>query len=63
MPFNACTNGGILGRIRALASSASARGQIGLAVSRGLSARDLASFADQHPMSAEGISRAARSLF
>lgn len=38
-------------------------GQIGLAVSRGLDARDLAAFADQHPMSAEGISRAARSLF
>lgn len=38
-------------------------GQIGLAVSRGLDAGDLAAFADQHPMSAEGISRAARSLF
>jgi dihydrolipoamide dehydrogenase len=38
-------------------------GQIGLAVSRGLDARDLAAFADQHPMSAEGISRAARNLF
>ncbi|MGF2952682.1 FAD-dependent oxidoreductase, partial [Mycobacterium sp. THU-M116] len=38
-------------------------GQIGLAVSSGLTARDLAAFADQHPMSAEGISRAARNLF
>lgn len=38
-------------------------GEIGLAVSSGLSARDLASFADQHPMSSEGISNAARSLF
>lgn len=38
-------------------------GQIGLAVSRRLDARDLAAFADQHPMSAEGISRAARNLF
>jgi len=38
-------------------------GEIGLAVSAGLSARDLASFSDQHPMSSEGISKAARSLF
>ena len=38
-------------------------GEIGLAVSAGLSARDLASFADQHPMASEGISRAARSFF
>jgi dihydrolipoamide dehydrogenase len=38
-------------------------GEIGLAVSAGLSAGDLASFADQHPMASEGISKAARSLF
>lgn len=38
-------------------------GEIGLAVSAGLSAKDLSSFADQHPMSSEGISKAARSLF
>ncbi|MHB1676490.1 MAG: dihydrolipoyl dehydrogenase [Sulfuriferula sp.] len=38
-------------------------GEIGLAVSRGLSARDLAAFCDQHPMASEGISAAARSLF
>jgi dihydrolipoamide dehydrogenase len=38
-------------------------GEIGLAVSAGLSAMDLASFADQHPMASEGISKAARSLF
>jgi len=38
-------------------------GEIGLAVSTGLSAKDLASFADQHPMASEGISKAARSLF
>lgn len=38
-------------------------GQIGLAVSKGLTARDLAAFCDQHPMASEGISKAARSLF
>lgn len=38
-------------------------GQIGLAVSRGLTAHDLAAFCDQHPMASEGISRAARQLF
>ena len=38
-------------------------GQIGLALSRGLTARDLAAFCDQHPMASEGISMAARSLF
>ncbi|MGE4530674.1 MAG: dihydrolipoyl dehydrogenase [Acidithiobacillus sp.] len=38
-------------------------GQIGTALVGGLSAYDLARFADQHPMSAEGISKAARSLF
>jgi dihydrolipoamide dehydrogenase len=37
-------------------------GEIGLAVSAGLTAYDLARFADQHPMAAEGISRAARSV-
>jgi len=38
-------------------------GEIGLALSKGLTAYDLAQFADQHPMSAEGIGKAARSLF
>jgi len=38
-------------------------GQIGLAAANGLTAYDLAAFADQHPMSSEGISKAARSLF
>lgn len=38
-------------------------GQIGLATSKGLTARDLASFCDQHPMANEGISKAARQLF
>lgn len=38
-------------------------GQIGLAVSKGLTARDLAAFCDQHPMANEGISKAARRLF
>lgn len=38
-------------------------GEIGLAVSKGLTARDLAAFCDQHPMSSEGISKAARQLF
>ncbi|AOV16846.1 dihydrolipoyl dehydrogenase [Acidihalobacter aeolianus] len=38
-------------------------GQIGLAVSKGLTARDLAAFCDQHPMASEGISKAARRLF
>ncbi len=38
-------------------------GEIGLAVANGLTAYNLASFADQHPMSAEGISKAARSIF
>ena len=38
-------------------------GQIGTAAAHGLTAYDLARFADQHPMSAEGISKAARSLF
>jgi dihydrolipoamide dehydrogenase len=37
-------------------------GQIGEATAAGLSAYDLARFADQHPMAAEGIGRAARSL-
>lgn len=38
-------------------------GQIGLATASALTAYDLARFADQHPMSSEGISHAARSLF
>ncbi|MHB8920027.1 MAG: dihydrolipoyl dehydrogenase [Halothiobacillus sp.] len=38
-------------------------GEIGLAVSKGLTARDLAAFCDPHPMASEGISKAARSLF
>ena len=38
-------------------------GEIGMAVAGRLTGRDLARFADQHPMSSEGISRAARSLF
>jgi dihydrolipoamide dehydrogenase len=37
-------------------------GQIGQAVAAGLSAYDLARFADQHPTAAEGISRAARAM-
>ncbi len=37
-------------------------GQIGEATAAGLSAYDLARFADQHPMAAEGIGKAARSL-
>lgn len=38
-------------------------GEIGTAVAGRLTARDLANFADQHPMSAEGVAHAARSLF
>ncbi|MGC9198049.1 MAG: dihydrolipoyl dehydrogenase [Acidobacteriaceae bacterium] len=38
-------------------------GEIGLAVAGQLTAREIANFPDQHPMSAEGVSRAARSLF
>lgn len=38
-------------------------GEIGMAILGGLNAYDLARFADQHPMSAEGIGKAARSLF
>ena len=38
-------------------------GEIGLALAGGLTARDLAGFADQHPMASEGIGKAARSLF
>lgn len=37
--------------------------EIGLAVARGLTARDLAEFPGQHPMASETIARAARSLF
>lgn len=37
-------------------------GEIGQAVAAGLTAYDLARFADQHPTAAEGISRAARSV-
>lgn len=38
-------------------------GEIGTAVAGRLTGRDLARFADQHPMSAEGVAHAARSLF
>ncbi len=38
-------------------------GEIGQAVANGLTARQIAAFADQHPMASEGISKAARSLF
>ncbi|WP_248886021.1 dihydrolipoyl dehydrogenase [Acidithiobacillus acidisediminis] len=38
-------------------------GQLGTALQMGATAYDLARFADQHPMSAEGIGKAARSLF
>lgn len=37
-------------------------GEIGLAVAAGISAFELARFADQHPMAAEGISNAARQV-
>ncbi|MDD5281019.1 MAG: dihydrolipoyl dehydrogenase, partial [Acidithiobacillus sp.] len=37
-------------------------GQVGTAIAGGMTAYDLARFADQHPMSAEGIGKAARSL-
>ena len=37
-------------------------GEIGLALSGGMTAYDLARFADQHPMASEGIGKAARSL-
>jgi len=37
-------------------------GQIGEAAAAGLTAYDLARFADQHPTAAEGIGKAARSL-
>ena len=37
-------------------------GQIGAAINGGQSAYDLARFADQHPMTAEGIGKAARNL-
>jgi dihydrolipoamide dehydrogenase len=37
-------------------------GEIGLAVSSGLTAFDLARFADQHPMVSEGIGKAARTV-
>jgi dihydrolipoamide dehydrogenase len=37
-------------------------GEIGLALSGGLTAYDLSRFADQHPMASEGIGKAARSL-
>ncbi|WP_414041886.1 dihydrolipoyl dehydrogenase [Acidithiobacillus sp. M4-SHS-6] len=38
-------------------------GQIGTALAAGMTAYDMARFADQHPMSAEGVSKAARNLF
>lgn len=37
-------------------------GEIGLAVSARLTAKDLAHFSDQHPMAAEGIGKAARQI-
>ncbi|MCL4422699.1 MAG: dihydrolipoyl dehydrogenase [Actinobacteria bacterium] len=37
-------------------------GEIGIAVAMGMSAYEMARFADQHPMAAEGISRAARAV-
>ena len=37
-------------------------GQIGAAINGGQSAYDLARFADQHPMTAEGIGKAALNL-
>jgi dihydrolipoamide dehydrogenase len=42
--------------------AASLVGEIGLAVAGRLTARDLAHFPDQHPMAAEGIGKAARTL-
>ena len=42
--------------------AASLVGEIGLAVAGRLTARDLAHFPDQHPMAAEGVGKAARSL-
>lgn len=38
-------------------------GEIGIACANGLTARQLSAYADQHPMAAEGIGKAARSLF
>ncbi len=38
-------------------------GQIGTALAGGMTAYQLAAFADQHPMASEGIGKAARSLF
>ena len=37
-------------------------GELGIAVAKGLNVKDIAEFADQHPMSSEGISKAARKL-
>lgn len=37
-------------------------GQVGTAIASGMTVYDLARFADQHPMSAEGVGNAARSL-
>ncbi|MCY0882276.1 MAG: hypothetical protein OWQ50_00295 [Acidianus infernus] len=37
--------------------------EIGIAVANGLTARQMANYADQHPMSNESISYAARSIF
>ncbi len=42
--------------------AASLVGEIGLAVAGRLTARDLAHFPDQHPMAAEGVGKAARTL-
>jgi dihydrolipoamide dehydrogenase len=38
-------------------------GEIGLALSGGLTAYDLARYSDQHPMASEGVGKAARTLF
>ncbi len=38
-------------------------GEMGQAMAHGLTARDLATFADPHPMASEGIGKAARQLF
>ncbi|EQD25340.1 MAG: Dihydrolipoamide dehydrogenase, partial [Leptospirillum sp. Group IV 'UBA BS'] len=53
----------LLGEPSSASTPESLIGEIGLALAGGLTARDLASFADQHPMASEGIGKAARSLF
>jgi len=37
-------------------------GELGIAIANGLNVKDIAEFANQHPMSSEGISKAARKL-